>query len=155
MNRMPRRLLSSRLTPFYKFVSPLLFVVWLVWFGAFLVTGRGLGIGEVPTAFLFMVAIIMAINFAWMGWLALKSHKVEADAENFYVSNFGKEIVIPRADLYEATEMRWFQPYWITLRLRRPSEFGDRIMFIPPWRFGSFWTANPMVEELNSSRTRW
>lgn len=152
---MPRRLLSSRLTPFYKFVVPLLFVIWIFWVVTFLITGRDLVVGKVPAAFLLVVAIITAVNFAWMGWLALRSHKVEADAENFYVSNFGKEIVIPRADLYKATEMRWFQPYWITLRLRRPSEFGDRIMFIPPWRFGSFWTANPLVDELNSSRTRW
>lgn len=149
---MPRRLLSSRLTFFYKFVFPLLFVAWIVWLGAFLFAGRGVGMGQVPSGFLLLVALIAAVNFIWMGWLTLRSHRVEADAENFYVSNFGKEIVIPRSDLYEATEMRWFQPYWITLRLRRPSEFGDRIMFIPPWRFGSFWTANPMVDELNSSR---
>ena len=115
----------------------------------------GISVGGVPTGFLAIVLVVSAINLLWMGWLALRSHEVEADAENFYVSNFGKEVVIPRADLYEATEMRWIQPYWITLRLRRPSEFGDRIMFIPPWRFGAFWTANPLVEELNSSRTKW
>ena len=153
---MPRRLLSSKLTFFYKFVFPLMLVIWVVlWLASFLFDSPSPGVKGFPLEFLLIVVIVAAINFIWMGWLAFRIHKVEVDAYNFYVSNYMQEIVIPRADLYEATEMRWMQPYWITLRLRRPSEFGDRIMFVPPWRFGAFWTANPLVEELNSSRTRW
>ena len=115
----------------------------------------GVWIERAPVGWLIIVLIVTVINLLWMGWLAVRSCRVEADDVNFYVSNFGKEAVIPRADLYEATEMRWFKPYWITLRLRRPSVFGDRIIFIPPWRIGGFWTANPLVDELNASRTRW
>ncbi|HQU91744.1 MAG TPA: hypothetical protein PLK77_05570 [Pyrinomonadaceae bacterium] len=148
---MQRRVLSSKLTFVYKIVFPILFVVSIVWG-----SGIWLSIRKVPgLGFMTLILIVMAINLVWAGWLALRSCRVETDGENFYVSNFGTEAVIPRADLYEATEMRWLKPYWITLRLRRPSVFGDKIVFIPPWRIGGFWTANPLVEELNAARTRW
>lgn len=152
---MPRRLLSSRFTLLYKFVFPLIFVVWLIWLAAFLLDSGLNRLEGFPVPFLALAAIIGLINVVWMGWLAVKSNRVEADEMNFYVSNFGKEIVIPRADLFEATEIRWIKPYWITLHLRRPSEFGVKVRFIPPWRMGAFWNANPLVNELNASRTRW
>ena len=152
---MPRKLLSSKLTVFYKIFFPLVFLFGAVWFLAVFAFGMGVWNGRAPVGFLMLVLIVTVINLLWTGWLALRSCTVEADDENFYVSNFGKEAVIPRSDLYEATEMRWFKPYWITLRLRRPSVFGDKVIFIPPWRIGGFWTANPMVEELNAARTRW
>ena len=152
---MPRKLLSSKLTFVYKVVFPVLFVVSVIWGLGVWIFGRGVWAREAPANFLFLVLVSTALNLLWTGWLAVRSCKVEADDENLYVSNFGKEAIIPRAELYEATEMRWFKPYWITLRLRRPSVFGDKIVFIPPWRIGGFWTANPLVEELNARRTRW
>ena len=152
---MPRKLLSSRLTFLYKFVFPVIVVVWVIWFGALFLYSESSGLQDFPIQFLAIGFVVAAINIVWMGWLALKSNRVEVDGENFYVSNFGKKIIIPRADLFEATEMRWVKPYWITLHLRRPSEFGDKVIFIPPWRMGAFWTANPLVDELNAMRTRW
>lgn len=134
---------------------PALFVLSVIWFGVQFFAGWLALPGDVPGGFLVLVWAITAVNFLWIGWVALRSHKVTADRENFYVSDYRREIVIPRSDLYEATEMRWIQPCWITLHLRRPSEFGDKIVFIPPWRFGAFYTANPLVDELNAARSKW
>lgn len=152
---MRRVTLSSKLTVVYKVALPIVFLLAIIWSLSVFTFGMGIWDGPVPAGFLIVVLIVTLMNLLWMGWLAIKSCYVEADGENFYVSNFGKEAVIPRADLFEATEMRWLKPYWITLKLRKPTIFGDRIIFIPPWRFGAFWTANPLVEELNAARTRW
>lgn len=152
---MPRVLLSSKLTPFYKIffiAAPLLY-----WVG--MIRLYFLGWFQEIDSFIFTIVsvstLIMLAHGAWLAWQGVKTCRVEADDENFYISNFGKETVVPRSDLFEATELRWVKPYWVTLKLRRPSDFGDRILFIPPWRVGAFWTANPLIEKLNASRSRW
>lgn len=152
---MPRKQLSSKLTTFYKVILPTIFALSMAW--GLVVFAFGLGVWDepAPPSFFILIVAVTAINLSWMGWLAIKSCHIEADDDNFYVTNFAKEAVIPRSDLYEATEMRWFKPYWITLRLRRTSIFGDKIIFIPPWRIGGFWSANPLVKELNAARTKW
>lgn len=131
------------MTVVYKVVLPVLFLLSSIWAIGVLVFGFGGWTERAPRGFFFLVLIVCGLNLLWMGWLAIRSCHVEADDENFCVSNFGKEAVIPRSDLFEATEMRWLKPYWITLKLRRPSVLGDKIVFIPPVRFGGFWTANP------------
>lgn len=153
---MQRTLLSSRFTFLYKYVLPLLFIGSSIWLLGYAVGAVGdHHLAQLPKGFGAFLFIFSTVGLLLHGWLAINTFRVEVDAENFYVSNFGKETVIPRADLFEATEMRWFKPYWITLHLRRPSEFGERIIFIPQWRMGAFWTANPLVDELNASRTKW
>ena len=151
---MTRIYLSTRFTFIHKFVLPVVFVLGAIWFAVEFFEGWLYLPGDVPGGFMLIVWGMVAVNLLWIGWIAIRSYKVTADAENFYVSNYRKEIVIPRAELYEATEMRWVQPYWITLHLRGPSEFGEKIVFIPPWRFAAFWTANPLVDELNAGRAR-
>lgn len=149
---MQRRVLSSGWTVFYKFLGIPTVV---------LMAGYGVWVfytphwRNVPGEFYFILLLALAANFAFSVWVTMRVMHVEVDEHNFYVSNYSREIVIPRSDLYEATEMRWMQPYWITLHLRRPSEFGDRIVFIPPWRLGAFWTANPLIEELNQTTSIW
>ncbi len=152
---MRRKLISSKMTVLYKIVLPVLFLLSSLYGIGALAFGFGIWTERAPRGFLLLVLAVTGLNLLWMGWLAIRSCHVEADDENFYVSNFGNEAVIPRSDVFAATEMRWLKPYWITLRLSRPSVFGDRIMFIPPWRIGGFWTANPLVEELNSTPPRW
>jgi len=138
------------MTFFHKFVFPVLYILAIFNFLRLLLFDD-----KFPKdAFILVIfPVVMLMALAVLAWLFFRANKVEMDDEYFYVSNYRKEISIPRADLYEATEMRWSQPYWITLHLRRPSEFGERIVFVPPWRFGAFWTRNPLVDDLNASRT--
>jgi hypothetical protein len=43
----------------------------------------------------------------------------------------------------------------ITIRLRAPSEFGERISFMPPVRIiFRFWIQDPIVEELRAFARR-
>ncbi len=87
-------------------------------------------------------------------WLAAEIKRVETDGEFLYVSNYGREIAVPLAEVAGVWEMRWMQPYWMTIRLNYASEFGDRIIFIPPFRWGAFWLPNPLVDELLDMASR-
>ena len=100
---MPRTLLSSRLTFVHKFVLPIIWIWGAIWLVR-MFFDPNFGLSAELRVF---ICLIVALNLVWMAWITFRVVKVEADGENFYVSNYQKEIVIPRADLYEATEMRW------------------------------------------------
>ena len=140
-------MISAGFTALYKFVAPVayvLLVAYLIWCAV------EMDWSYVPgwlwvTPWLFIVPY-----YGWLSWISAQVKWVEMDAENFYVSNYWDEIVIPRSDLFEATGLNWSEAFYITLHLRRPSKFGERIIFIPPFRFAPFWRPNTIIEELNA-----
>ena len=99
---------------------------------------------------LVFAGVVYVLVMALMLGQFMKLKKVEIDEECLYVSNYRQEIKIPFSDVYEVTEMRWLEPFWITLHLVRPSEFGDKIVFAPPYRYMAFWSRNPLVDELKT-----
>lgn len=101
-------------------------------------------------SFIPLTVLVAIIVTAQLVWIAFRIKKVETDGKYLYVSNYMKQVALPLSDVSHVNEMRWMQPYWITLQLRRPSEFGEKIVFIPPFRLLSFWTENPLVDELKS-----
>src|SRR5215210_863166 len=98
---MPRRLISSKLTFFHKFVFPVFYI---------LATFNFLRLiffeDDFPRDAFMLVGVSVVILMAppVLAWLFFRANKVEMDDEYFYVSNYRKEITIPRADLFEATE---------------------------------------------------
>lgn len=142
---MPRRRISSLLTFVYKFIFPPFFIIGGVVF--FRDTARG--ILSFPDLFPFVFAgLVYALIVPLLLWQFIKIKTVEIDEDYLYVSNYLKEARIPLADVYDVTNTPWLQPDYITLHLHRPSEFGDRIVFIPPYRHWIIWSRNPLVEEL-------
>jgi hypothetical protein len=73
--------------------------------------------------------------------------EVSVDEEYLYVSNFIKEIAIPLSDIVDVTESRWLNTHPVTIYLKSPSEFGNKIVFMPTIRFFGF-TSHPVVSEL-------
>jgi len=65
-------------------------------------------------------------------WNALKLKRVRVDYQNLYVSNYFKEISIPLSEILDVRQTRWANP--ICIQLRSPSEFGDKILFMPTGR---------------------
>ena len=143
---MQRRILSSGWTSSYKFGGPVAFVVGAAWVFWMFYSGRW----PMPQgASIVILGGLFAVSAAIAVWSGRGVMWVEMDERNFYVSNYRREIVIPRSDLIKAVETRW-KPFWITLHLSRPSEFGSQIVFIPPIPFDPYPDPKPLVEELNN-----
>lgn len=144
---MERRTISALSTPIYKFVWPPVFLISPIWFvfGGF---AKQVGNDQFFRDYALLFIFIFLFNAAIFGWLALKVKRVEVDAEHLYVSDYRKEVRIPLEEIVDVTEMRWVQPHWVTVHLTRPSDFGKKIVFVPPWRFGAFWTKNELVGDL-------
>ena len=64
-------------------------------------------------------------------WYAFKLKRVVMEDGFLRVKGYLREIDIPLADVESVREAGWSRPRHVTLRLRLPSEFGDRIWFIP------------------------
>jgi hypothetical protein len=102
---------------------------------------------EVQTMRWLLVAI--TIIGAWLILrLALPLKHVEVGDASFFVSDRSREVEMPFRDVARVTGSRFVNPPRLTLHLRRPCEFSDRIVFGPPLRLVSGWKAHPVVKEL-------
>jgi hypothetical protein len=138
------RQISSRLTFITKFISPFAtliaaaFVLIPIFAPPFIDKLPILG---------FFVVFVSAIAGHHL-WTAYRIKSVKADSTNLYVSNYFKETQIPFSEIANVTEFRWVEPHTVTIHLRTPSEFGQKIAFLAPYRLIGGWTPHPIVEEL-------
>lgn len=70
------------------------------------------------------------------------------DDKNLYVSDYRKEIAIPLSEIADVTENRWLHAHPVTINLRNQTVFGDKIVFMPTFKYFAFWTGHPIVGEL-------
>ena len=137
-----RRRLSSYQTILTKFILPAL---WIPLFGVATVGSFSSGDIGTPPPWIFL--------FVWIGGSALllfdaaRLKYVSVDDDFLYASNYFREIVIPLRDIYDVTENVWLKLHPVTVHLKHPSEFGDKIVFMPKTRF-SFFSSHPVVKEL-------
>ena len=140
--------LSSRLTFFYRFVFPLL---WIPGFGlATLVlwTG-GTTTGEpIPIEVKFIFLAGMIAGSLTILWLALRIRTVYLERDRLVVSEGLREIRIPLTAIVEVKESRMWNPKMVTVVLDRSSEYPDRVVFIAPMTFQFVWSDHPVVREL-------
>lgn len=140
-----RRRLSSHQTVLVKIILP---VVWPIIFGLGVIN-MFTSIVDGPNAsvkLLFLMFWIAGSVFIWWGSVRLKV--VSVDQSFLYVSNYLKEIAIPLSDIYEVTENVWLNSHPVTIHLKHPSEFGDKVVFMPKTRPFGFFSSHPVVAEL-------
>ena len=99
-----------------------------------------------PPKFIFLLGWIIGIAFFY--WACIRLKAVSVDDNFLYVSNYLKEITIPLSNIYDVTENRWLNIHPVTIHLKSPSEFGDKIIFMPKVRVFSFFSSHPVVAEL-------
>jgi hypothetical protein len=128
------RRLSSQATFAYKF---LVVPVWIAAVGGGLMA-RG-------SALPFWV--LWVVIGAGLAWVLSGVKQVALRDSSLLVSNFRRTVEISLADV-ESVSPRPLNPPRILLRLRRPSELGDEIVFIPAKRSGSGHRGVDLVEEL-------
>jgi hypothetical protein len=142
-----RRRLSSLQTFLVKIVFP---VSWLtVWGVGTLAMFSRKSTG--PDEYMKWVFLVF-----WFGGAALLSRScvrlkvVSVDERLLYVSNYLEEISIPFSQICDVTENRWTSGHPVTIHLSSPSEFGDKIVFLPKARFFALWSSHPVVSELKA-----
>lgn len=99
-----------------------------------------------PPKLMFLLFWIMGIAFLY--WTSMRLKAVNIDDEFLYVSNYLKEISIPLSNIDDVTENRWINIHPVKIHLKSPSEFGDKIIFMPKVRVFSFFSSHPVVAEL-------
>ena len=148
-----RRLLSSRLTFFYKFIFSTMWIggfslgTLLIWLRVLNVYGKpDPVIDEMKWPFLMMTIIGTIFVF----WCCIRLKKVEVDEEGFYVSNYLKTITIPVHDLDDVSGSILLTPELVWLKLKRKTEFGHRIVFMSHYRMFSGFNRHPLVRQLKT-----
>lgn len=137
--------LSSLQTFLMKIILP---IIWITSFGIGVInsfTGKDMG-SDMPPKTTFLIFWILGIAFLY--WICIRLKTVSVDENFLYVSNYIKEISIPLNDIYNVTENRWINIHPVTLHLKKASEFGDKIIFMPKIRLFAFFRSHPVVEEL-------
>jgi hypothetical protein len=142
--------LSSNWTFFYKFVFPTLWISGFglgtvqLWLGNFHGAGNSLPPPELKLVF----SAVWIIGSAFILVVSASLKRVRFNGQ-LLVSNYFREIRIPLNAVIDVKQNRWMNWRPITIYLREPTEFGDRVAFMPRQRFRiQFWRADPIVAEL-------
>jgi hypothetical protein len=144
---MTKRRISSRLTILCKFIAPILWVS-IMSIGSVLALFR---VAEEPGSLIIIFVGIISSFFIIR--FALRLKLVSIDDAFLYVSDYRKEIQIPFSQIESVAENFLTKPKLILLKLISPSEFGGKIVFIPPLQLFGAWRSHPMVSELKHIST--
>jgi hypothetical protein len=144
------RRLSSRKTFFHKRVFPIIWFGLLAFFmaGPFIAPLIGGTTPGAPLAFLVVPALMMLIGYLFMKKLIFDLvDEVLDGGDVLVVRNRGLEERVALSDIMNVSYSPFVNPPRVTLLLRRPSIFGDRVTFCAPVSFVPFSTS-PIIDEL-------
>ena len=145
--------LSSRLTFFYKFVLPTL------WIGLFGSGTAALFLGKMqdkvgnpaPAEIREIFLAVFLIGAPLLVWFCGRLKRVRLSGNDILISNYLTEIRVPISEITEVIDKRLIRPRRITLELRKPTAFGQRITFIAPqWPPTLLFSPHPLVAELTA-----
>jgi hypothetical protein len=151
MENTPERL-SSLWTIFYKFVFPPLWVggftlgAGSLWVSLFLAKSDGPPLGVAFGA----TTVLLAVS-AYIYWSCCRLKRVRIDSRNLFISNYFHEIQVPLAEVEDVTEWRWDNTHPVTIHFIRPTEFGNKVIFMPKLRMFGFWSSHPVVDQILSA----
>lgn len=148
--------LSSRWTPFYKFVIPLLVFGGI---GASSVMAflrpepQKMPPGLRPDQGWILIAAATVIAVAVMWWTLGRLMRVELDDDDLIISNYRTEIRVPLSNVAKIGGPSRSNPPRYTLTFEEPTDLGRTIAFIPPMA----WTLGRMKEreEVAELRAAW
>ena len=141
-------LMSSKMTFFYKRVFP---VIWFGFLAVFFLVALVKGSAADPISNL--PSLIIPVVMAIIGYQIMKKmafHLVDQVfdlGDALLVRNGGQEERIALADIKNVNLFPYMSPPQVTLSLRRPSVFGDTIVFCAPARIIPL-SSSPMIEKL-------
>jgi hypothetical protein len=121
-------LMSSKMTFFYKRISP------IIWFGLLAVFFL-IGLLKRDAPFLIVLVLMVIISYQFMKKQVFNLVDEVFDVgDALLVRSGGREERIALADIKNVNYSPYMSPPQVTLSLRRPTLFGDTIMFCAPTR---------------------
>lgn len=144
-------ILSSRWTPFYKFVIPLL-VIGGVGTSAVMAyrhpEPQKMPPGLHPDQVWILMAVAAAIALVVMWWTLGRLMRVELDDDELIISNYRTEIRVPLSNVAKIGGPSRSNPPRYTLTFEEPTDLGRTIAFIPPigWTLGRRKERDEVVE---------
>lgn len=138
--------ISSRSTFLYKRIFP---VFWFGFLGVFVAVGLvGGSHGKTPAMLLFVPLLMVVFGLVLMKKLVWDLADEALDAGDRLIVRMGSdEEQIPLANIINLDYQYMTSPPRVTLTLRTPCRFGDKIAFCPPLRFVPF-ARSPVVDAL-------
>ena len=120
--------LSSPYTFFYKIVLPIIQLLTSGVF-AFVVMLNDIQLGYIVIAIMIVILFVIfkytfPLKEIWLGH------------DHIIVKNFSRRITVPLYSIVSVKENKWFNPHYVTIKLRSDTEFGQKITFIPDRRVG-------------------
>jgi hypothetical protein len=144
------RRLSSRMTFFYKRILPVIWFGFIAVFMAapFVAPMIGGSVSGSPLAFLILPVIMIVVGYFTMKKLLFDLVDEVLDAGDALVIRNGHlEERVALSDIMNVSYSQFVNPPRVTLSLRNPSMFGDRVSFCAPVSFMPFSTS-PIIDEL-------
>jgi hypothetical protein len=136
--------ISSRMTFWYKRVFPIIFSGFVL---AFMIVPIALGHAP-PLDFLIIPLIMLVFVFFIMKKLIFDLvDEVWDGGDVLIVRNSNQEDRIPLSSIMNVSYSPWINPPRVTLSLRTPSSFGDKVVFCAPVRLLPF-TDSPVIDDL-------
>jgi hypothetical protein len=152
------RRISSRMTFWYKRVFPIFWFGFLVLFIAVPWTVDRGPAQALPTMFFIVPVLLGVFGFFLMKKLVFDLvDEVFDDGDALVVRNRDMEERIALTDIVNVSYSQFVNPPRVTLLLRNPGLFGERVSFCAPTRFNPF-SSSPMIDDLikriDAKRTR-
>jgi hypothetical protein len=145
------RRISSGMTFFYKRVFP------IIWFG-FLALFMGIpfakslfggSVSGPPIEVFIVPAIMMVVGYFMMKKFVFDLVDEVLDAGDMLVIRNGHlEERVALSDIMNVSYSQFMNPPRVTLSLRNPSMFGDRVSFCAPVSLMPSFSTSPIIEEL-------
>jgi|GEM_PF-730937 len=146
------RQLSSSMTFFYKFIFPT-FWIGMFTFGTllmFIAPDSFKGNGDVREM-RWLFAFITVVGGSFIYWACMRLKTVSMSADALIISNYRRRIDVPLRDVEAISGSLLMSPELIWLRFRHPTPFGEKVVFMPKFRFFSFhFSRHPLVAELQA-----
>jgi len=151
-----KKRLSSLWTYFYKKVFPSIWITGFglgtvaLWFGIFKDNK-----GQPPPPdikWTFLLAWIVGTVF--LLWYSRRLKSVWLEGDRLIVTDYQSEENIPLQQIKEVIETRLWNPKLIKIRFRRPTRWGDQIVFIAPMSLKITLVNHPIVIELRERASK-
>ena len=143
--------LSSDWTFIYKFVFPIFWIGFLGYNTVAMFIAQGSFIprssGAEARVMIFLVTVLGAIGLCWFG-MRLKA--VALKGKTLVISNFNKTIEVPLHDVERVSGSVLISPELVWLHFLRPTEFGQKVVFVGKLRFSFGFTVHPIVKRLQT-----
>lgn len=137
--------LHSLQTYLYKYLLPVSFIPWD---GFRSVRASFPPNDQGAQTMLWLFIAFWSVMTPFVFWFGFKLKRVVMDDRFLRVKGYLNEIEIPLSDVESVSEAGWPRMRHVTLRLRTPSRFGNRIWFMPKRKIETAAGRRTPLEEL-------